>query len=177
LANIAGDASGGIHTFKVTGIQGTAVTNTTPTLGQTLYVNGAIPEVWVLAAAPSVTGQINIWNNSGFWTPGILTAPYLTYTVGATGGVLRTQQSKNADVVNVKDFGATGAGSPTDDSSAIQAALYITNTGTGYTAVSTSATVGNGTATCTGPATIVTVLGGAQGNMMNLNVGTWIQEH
>jgi hypothetical protein len=55
--------------------------------------------------------------------------------------------------------------------------LYITNTGTGYTAVSTSATVGNGTATCTGPATIVTVLGGAQGNMMNLNVGTWIQEH
>jgi len=57
------------------------------------------------------------------------------------------------------------------------APLYITNTGTGYTAVSTGATVGNGTATCTGTPIIVTTLGGAQGNMMNLNVGTWIKEN
>jgi hypothetical protein len=47
-------------------------------------------------------------------------------------------------------------------------ALVVTNTGTGYTAVSTSATVGNGTATCSGPATIATSLGGSQGSAVIL---------
>lgn len=47
-------------------------------------------------------------------------------------------------------------------------ALVITNTGVGTTGAHTSATLGNGTATCSGTATITTVLGGAQGNALKL---------
>jgi Pectate lyase superfamily protein/Right handed beta helix region len=47
---------------------------------------------------------------------------------GPPGAIPRTQQSKNADVVSVKDFGAVGDGNPTtgagtDDTKAIQAAI------------------------------------------------------
>jgi len=48
-------------------------------------------------------------------------------------------------------------------------ALAVTNTGQGATAAPTTATLGSGTATCSGTATIATVLGGAQGNAMLMN--------
>jgi hypothetical protein len=66
LANISGDASGGIHTFKVTGIQGNAVTNTAPSLGQSYWWNalGSPTPFWALTITPTITGQVNFWNAS-----------------------------------------------------------------------------------------------------------------
>ena len=46
----------------------------------------------------------------------------------------------------------------------VGATFVVTNTGYGATAAPTTATVSSGTATCSGTATLVTVLGGAQGN-------------
>lgn len=56
-------------------------------------------------------------------------------------------------------------------------ALYITNTGAAYTGASTTATGGNGTATCSGTATVATALGGSQGNAINLSVLTAVREN
>ncbi len=48
------------------------------------------------------------------------------------------------------------------------ATFAVNSTGYGYTSAPTSATLGNGTATCSGTATLVTVLGGATGNAVDL---------
>jgi hypothetical protein len=48
------------------------------------------------------------------------------------------------------------------------ATFAVTNTGYGATSAPTSATLGNGTATCSGTATLSTVLGGAQGTALRL---------
>ena len=48
------------------------------------------------------------------------------------------------------------------------ATFAVTNTGYGATAAPTSATLASGTATCSGTPTLVTVLGGAQGNAVQL---------
>lgn len=50
------------------------------------------------------------------------TSTMITYTSPATGGVSRTQFSKNTDVTSVKDFGAVGDGS-TDDTAAVTQAI------------------------------------------------------
>jgi hypothetical protein len=51
-------------------------------------------------------------------------------------------------------------------------ALVITNTGQSSTSAATSATASNGTATCSGTATVSTVLGGAQGNILQIQSRT-----
>ena len=75
----------GSLTTTVQGLQGTGVTTTPPTVGQTLYANNGSPAVWVLAAGPSVTGQVEIWNQSAhIWAPGVLTP---TVTISTSGPV------------------------------------------------------------------------------------------
>ena len=123
----------------------------------------------------STTGTLNLGIGIRYLMHGVASGTYTSgiSATGATGTTCLltafngTAGANATATIYLTGTNAIAGGTP----------LYITNTGTGYTAVSTSATVGNGTATCTGPATIVTVLGGAQGNMMNLNVGTWVKEH
>jgi len=74
-------------------------------------------------ATPS-TANFALLSNGASADPSFqqLTAPIINFTASGTGAVVRTQQSKNSDIVSVKDFGAVGNGS-TDDSTAFQAAV------------------------------------------------------
>jgi len=62
-----------------------------------------------------------------------------TYTALGTGAIAETQAAKNAQVISVKDFGATGAGYPTDDTAAFVAALAYARTVAGSGIGGTSA--------------------------------------
>ena len=55
--------------------------------------------------------------------------------------------------------------------------IYVTNTGTGCSVVSTAATCASGTASCSGSAALTTVLGGVQGNAMNQTLVTVVKEN
>lgn len=57
---------------------------------------------------------------------GSSTASFQAFTQSGTGAVARTWQSKAADIVSVKDFGATGNGS-TDDLASINSAVAAVN--------------------------------------------------
>lgn len=92
-----------------------------------------------------------------------------TYTSGisATGTIGQTctlSSFNNGNASGTATVALTGT-----NTIAVGTALVITNTGNGSTSAATSATAGNGTATCSGTATVATVLGGAQGN------GVWLQ--
>ena len=52
-----------------------------------------------------------------------ISSDLVTFIQAGTGAVNRTVQSKERDIVSVKDFGATGLGFPNDDAAAIQAAF------------------------------------------------------
>lgn len=58
------------------------------------------------------------------------TSSLITFTTPQTGGVSRTQYSKDQDTLSVKDFGAVGDGS-TDDTAAINAAMAVSILGKG----------------------------------------------
>jgi hypothetical protein len=90
-----------------------------------------------------------------------------SYTSGAT--VTGTSgQTCLLTSFNDADTGATATATLTASNTLSGATFAVTNTGYGATAAPTTATVGNGTATCSGTGTFVTVLGGAQGNAMLL---------
>ncbi len=83
-----------------------------------------------------------------------------TYTSGITATGSATQTC-NLTLFNNGNVGGTATVALTGTNAiAGGTALVITAAGAGNTSASTSATVGNGTATCTGPATVTTLLTG-----------------
>jgi len=122
-------------------------TTATQTLNMPMYYNTHGVVSGTYTSGPAVTGAAG--------TTCLLTAFNGTVGTGATATVYLTGTNTIA------------SGTP----------IYVTNTGQGYTGVSTSATQGSGTATCTaGSAVIVTVLGGAQGNATAMQLFTVILE-
>jgi hypothetical protein len=95
------------------------------------------------------------------WNPtGVVSGTY-TSGITATGtvGQTCTLTSFNNSSTATATVALTGT-----NTIAASTALVITSKGQAATAAPTSATAGSGTATCSGTATIVTVLGGAPGN-------------
>lgn len=92
-----------------------------------------------------------------------------TYTSGVTATGTLGQTCTLATFNNGNSGGTATVALTGTNTIAGGTALVITNTGQASTSAATSATAGNGTATCTGTATVATVLGGAQGN------GVWLQ--
>ncbi len=93
---------------------------------------------------------------SGTYTSGIT-------ATGTTGQTCALSSFNNGNTNGTATIALTGT-----NAIAGGTALTITNTGYGSTSAATSATAGNGTATCSGTATISTTLGGAQGNQVKL---------
>ena len=60
---------------------------------------------------------------------GVLADTFVTVTANGLGGVARTQRDKNADNVNIKDFGATGLGTVDETASINKAISYGKATG------------------------------------------------
>ena len=77
-----------------------------------------------ITKTPAV-GQVPIGNGAGF-DLSIMSSADVTFLQAGTGAVTRTVQSKERDIVSVKDFGAVGDNS-TDDTTAIQNAVTAAN--------------------------------------------------
>lgn len=113
----------------------------------------------------STSSSQNLSLSTSFSATGIASG---TYT---SGGVITgtVGQTCTLATFNNGNTGATGTVALTGTNViAGSTALVITNTGFGSTSAATTATLGSGTATCSGTATIATVLGGAQGNAVRL---------
>jgi hypothetical protein len=76
-----------------------------------------------ITKTPAV-GQVPIGNGAGF-DLSIMSSADVTFLQAGTGAVTRTVQSKERDIVSVKDFGAVGDGA-TNSSTAFQNALNAT---------------------------------------------------
>jgi hypothetical protein len=118
--------SGNLTTGSITGtiITGTGLISSTGNVrGANIVTSGFV------SATGNVTGNYLIGNGSQLTgivtTVTSLNSANLTYTAPFTSSVQRTGQSKYADTVSVKDFGAVGD-TFTDDTAAFQAAV---NTG------------------------------------------------
>lgn len=129
----------------------TAITDTTGLTGTGLppiTINTAISQIISLQVRYKATGVV-----SGTYTSGI--------TATGTTGQTCTLTSFNDSSTATATVALTGT-----NTIAGGTALVITARGNSATAAPTSATAGNGTATCSGTATIATVLGGSPGNAM-----------
>lgn len=120
----------------------------------------------VVPVAVATNGSLSLTNVLYYAARGIASGTY-TSGITATGTTGRT--------CSLTSFNGTGGSGATatvaltgTNTIASSTALVITNTGSAYTATSTSATVGDGTATCSGTPVLTTVLGGPQGNAMQL---------
>jgi len=129
----------------------TAITDTTGLTGiglPPITINTAISQIISLSVRYKATGVV-----SGTYTSGI--------TATGTTGQTCTLTSFNDSSTATATVALTGT-----NTIAGGTALVITARGNSATAAPTSATAGNGTATCSGTATIATVLGGSPGNAM-----------
>lgn len=97
-----------------------------------LNSDGRVPtgEIWLTSGVAykfvlkdSSGNLIGTYDNLSGLISGSVDAFDVTYTAPYTGAVQETVGAKLAQYVSVKDFGATGAGYPTDDLAAIQSAL------------------------------------------------------
>jgi hypothetical protein len=115
---------------------------------------------------PIVVGSSGVLKMSAGYSPAGV-GSITSYTSGATvtGSIGQTclLSSFNDSATN-----AAATATLTASNTLSGATFVVTNTGYGATAAPTTATVASGTATCSGTATLVTVLGGAQGNAMLL---------
>jgi hypothetical protein len=130
--------------------------------------NGTVP------AVVSTSSTANLTLNLQFVAQGLKSG---TYTSGGSISGSATQTCTLTAMGSVTGATATVALTGTN-TIAGGTAIVVTNTGQGTDTVTapTSGTLGNGTATCSGTATISTVLGGAQGAAMRLlNFRVWRQ--
>jgi len=158
-----------------------------------------------VGASPTATARTNYtWNGTPGWTSAFynnIGTPSGLYTTISNGLYLQWSYLSNGVATATYTSGPAvsgaagttcvltafnGAGSgalgtvylTSTNTIASGTPIYLTARGQGYTAVSTSATQGSGTATCTaGSAVIVGTLGGAWGNMAALQVFKVTQGH
>ena len=111
-------------------------------------VNTTADQAIQMNAAFSATGIRSITSGSGGTINGVGTCTLSSFNGGG------------ADAIASVKF--TTPGNWND------AVIVVNNTGYGYTATPTTAALSSGTASCSGTATLTTVLGGAQGNAVEL---------
>jgi hypothetical protein len=99
---------------------------------------------------------------------GFFSATGLGSITSGSGGTISGTGTCMLGTFNDSLTGATATVTFVTSGSWTGATFAVTNTGYGATAAPTSATLASGTATCSGTPTLVTVLGGAQGNAVQL---------
>lgn len=134
---------GVLGTANQVAVAGASPITTSGTFTLSLPANTIVPGVNGGTLAQAGSGLL-----SGTYTSGITA----TGTIGQTCSLTLFNNGNTGGTATVALTGTNAIAGGT--------ALVITAAGSGNTSASTSATVGNGTATCTGPATVATVLTG-----------------
>ena len=124
-----------------------------------LVANTLVPVAVVTNSAQNLSFLWN-WSATGLLSGTYTSGITATGTVGQTCALTAFNNGNSGGTATVALTGTNTIAGGT--------ALVITNTGNASSSAATSATAGNGTATCSGTATVATVLGGAQGNALQL---------
>ena len=133
-----------------------------------LEVSQVFQGPFTTTSAQSTLGALQSINTSSVWNSWVsvyFAAIGLGSITSGSGGTITGQTTCTLATFNDSDTGATATVNFPTAGSWTSATFVVTNTGYGATAAPTSATLGGG---CSGTATLVTVLGGAQGNAVEL---------